>query len=254
MAVGGGHRLEFGERTDLLGELLAQPDGLLQRTVARGEAVQLLLLLLLEGDEPVDAVQGHATVVADDAAASVGVGQAGHDARLAGGADLGGVGVEDTGVVGLAVLREDLLQFRGDRVAVRLQGAGDHPPAAVGHDRALERGVGLEADDQFPVTVDVAGGVRGDRRRDVVGDVEDALTALLREPVRDRPPHGGGALGGTGEEGVVALVGRVVVLDEVADVDGVAPQSALEALPGLAVPRGLRRSDSHRPHLPIGFT
>jgi hypothetical protein len=76
----------------------------------------------LRPDEPVDAVEGDAAVVADDASAAVGVRQAGDDAgaarRLA---DLGSVGVEDAVVVGLAVLGEDLVDGGVGLVAVGLQ-------------------------------------------------------------------------------------------------------------------------------------
>ncbi len=237
--VGRGHLLELAQGPDLLGEFLALADRLLQpRRIARS-GVQLRLLGELGVDQPVHAVQGDPAVVADDPAAAVGVGQAGDDAGPAGGPDVGGVGVEDPRVVGLAVLGEGLLQLRVDRVAVRPQRSRDHPPAAVGHDRALERGVGLEPDDQLPLPVDPARGVCGDGGRDVVRDVVHALGALLGEAVGDPPPHLGGPLGGAGQEAGVALVGGVVVLDEVADVDRVPPGFTAEALPGRGG-RGLR--------------
>ena len=73
--------------------------------------VQLGLLGAFGLDQPVDAVERNAAVVADDAAAPVGVGQAGDEARAARGADRRRVRVEHAVVVGLAVAREDL----GDR-------------------------------------------------------------------------------------------------------------------------------------------
>jgi hypothetical protein len=48
---------------------------------------------LLLGDQEVRAVEGEAAVVADDAAAAVGVGQAGDDVAGAGGADPRGDGI-----------------------------------------------------------------------------------------------------------------------------------------------------------------
>src|SRR5205085_2287278 len=113
------------------------------------------------GDQSVDTVEGDAAVVADDAAAAVGVGQARDDAGRAAGADLGGVGVEDALVVGLAEVGVDLLDLGIGLVAIGVEGAFDHAPAAVRHDRALEGAVGLEADDEVlvvgRVAVDVAG-------------------------------------------------------------------------------------------------
>ena len=78
----------------------------------------------------------------------------------AGGEDLRRVGVEDAVVVGLAVLGEDLPDERVELVAVRLQPGLDHPQAAGRHDRAPQRRVGLQPDDQLVVAVDVAGRVR----------------------------------------------------------------------------------------------
>jgi hypothetical protein len=176
-------------------------------------------------------VQGDAPVVADDAPAPVRVRQAGDDVRAAGGHDLGGVRVEDSVVVGLAVLREDPLQLGVDRVAVGLEAVLDHPPAAVGHDRPLERRVGLQADDELLLAVDVARGVRGDRRRGAGVHVVDALLPLLREHRRQFPPDAECALGRAGEEGRVALVRGVVLLDEPARVDGVAPPRSDETPP-----------------------
>ena len=42
-------------------------------------------------------------------------------------------------------------------VAVGLEAVGDHLEAAVGHDRALQRRIGLQADDDLVFLVDVAG-------------------------------------------------------------------------------------------------
>ena len=98
------HLLQLFERPDLLGELLAQPDDLLGRVAV----VELGLLALLVVDEEIHAVERHAAVVADDAAAAVVVRQPGDDVRDRALPDVGRVGVEDAVVVGLAVLGEDL--------------------------------------------------------------------------------------------------------------------------------------------------
>ncbi len=242
--VGRGHLLELAERTDLLRVLLALPrHGLAERLDVEAELVDLL-----RRDQLVDAVQGHAAVVADDAAAAVRVRQAGDDVRAAGGADVRRVDVEDALVVRLAVLGEDLLEVLVDRVAVRLQRALDHAPATVRHDRALERGIGLQPDDQLGLAVDVARAVRGDGGRRVRVDVVDTLLPLGREHRRELLPHRGGARGGSREERVVSGVRGVVALDEVAHVDAVAPGSRGETRPG-GGRRGCRVG-GHRSPLP----
>ena len=113
-------------------------------------------------DQRVDAVERDPAVVADDPAAAVGVRQTGDDLGPAGRLDRRRVDVEDPGVVGLAVGGEDLLEVGIDRVAVGGQRVLDHPPAAVRHDRPLQRRVGLQTDDDLVGRVDVAGSVRGD--------------------------------------------------------------------------------------------
>ena len=68
----------------------------------------------------------------------------------------GGIRVEDALVVRLPVLGERLHHVRVGLVAVGLEGAEHHPETAVRHDGALERGLGLEPDDDLVVLVDVA--------------------------------------------------------------------------------------------------
>ena len=151
-AVARRHLLQFLERPDLFGQLLAIADDL----VGRGQGIEAGLLLLLALDEARHAVERDTAVVADDPAATVGVGQAGQDVRAAAAPHVGRVGVEDAVVVRLAILGEGLDDVRVGLVAVGLERGGDHPEAAVRHDRALERRLGLQPDDDFVVAVDVA--------------------------------------------------------------------------------------------------
>ena len=117
-------------------------------------------------------------------------------------------------------------------VAVCLERAEDHPQPAVGHDGALERRFGLEADDDLVVAVDVPRRVRRDRTW-YLRDVEHAFLALFDEQVFELLPDPLGAVGGRREESGVALVGRVVLLEEPADVDVALPQARLEPAPGV---------------------
>ena len=183
-----------------------------------GKAIEAGLLLLLALDEPRHAVERDAAVVADDSAATVGVGQAGEDVRAAAAPHVGRIGVEDAVVVRLAILREGLDDVRVGLVAVRLQRGGDHPEAAVGHDRALERRVGLQPDDDFVLAVDVARRMGGDGAWNL-GDVEHALAALLDEQVRSFFQIACVRFVAGARNVVVAVVGRVVLLDEVPNVD-----------------------------------
>ncbi len=76
-AVAGGHFLQLLQGADLLGQFLA----LAHQVVAHiGVDVALHGLFLLLNQK--STIQGHAAVVADDAAAAVGVGQAGEESLL----------------------------------------------------------------------------------------------------------------------------------------------------------------------------
>ena len=173
-AVFGGHRLEFLERLDLFGDLLALADVVGIHHVDD----HLLLGALLFGDQPVHAVERHPAVVADDAAAAVGVRQAGHDAGVAGRFHLVGVDVEHAVVVGLAVF-EHICDLRIHLPAVGVQLGVDQPDAAEGHDRAFQRGVGLEPDDLLKLPVDIARLMRVDGRNRLFVDIVDALAFPL---------------------------------------------------------------------------
>ena len=227
---------------DLLGELLAVADDGLGHGVRRGG-----LLGLLVADEEVQAVERHAAVVADDAAAAVAVGQAGDDVRAAAGAHLGLVDVEDALVVGLALGGVDVHDLGVDLVAVLLGRLAGDADAAVHVQGALERAVGLQADDRLQlgvVGVDVAGRIRRDARHDLRLHVEDAAElALALEQAEHGAPEPLGALGRPCQERAVALVGGVVALDEVAHVDLVGPDAPGETFPcllhfGNHAPRG----------------
>ena len=154
---------------------------------------------------------------------------------MAGQAGALGIGVKDALVVGLAVEVEVLFHLGIQVVAVLLQGGGGHAHAAVQVDDALEGGVGLKAHDDLVVLVDVAGGKVVDAGDHVGLHVDDALFDLLQNEGLGLLPHLGGLGGDGGQEGVVPLVGGVVLLDKVAHVHQVAPLAGAEALPGGAV-------------------
>ena len=187
-------------------------------------------LALLVGDQEIHAVQRHPAIVADDAAAPVGIGQAGDDARRPRLANVRRIGVEHAVIVRLAILGEDLTQERIGLVAVGFEAIRHHAPAAERHDRPLERRLGLQPDDQLVRLVDIARRVRHDAGRHL-RDVEDALFPFLREERLQGLPYAACAVGRSLQEGTVAFVGGVVSLDEFAHVDPAAPTPRCEAAP-----------------------
>ena len=224
---------------DLLVMLFAEADPVLDLRLGEVVAVRDgVLVALLELDQRVHAVQGHTTVIADDAAAAVGIRQTGEDLVVASYLDLLGVDAEDAVVVGLAVLGEDLLDLRVRLLAGLLDGLLDHAPAAVRHHRTLAGDIGLQADNDVVDLggIDVTGREGVNAGRDVGVDIVDALLALDRQVVVvEVLPQVLGLVGRVGQEGLVTGVRGVVLLDEVANVDVLLPVAFDEAVPGLGL-------------------
>src|SRR6185369_8638233 len=113
-------------------------------------------------DQLGNAVECDATVVADDASTPVSVRQSSEDVRTTTTSDIGSVRVKDSVVVRLAILRESFDDVWVRLVAVSLQRAKDQAKATVRHDGSLQWSLGLQTNDHFVVTIDVAGRVCGD--------------------------------------------------------------------------------------------
>ena len=127
-------------------------------------------------------------------------------------------------------------------------GAGilSHADAAEGHEGALEGLVGLQTNDLLQILqilVDVAGAMRGQGRNDLGVHVQDAaLSALLLLQLLQSAPQLVGSLSGASQERFVAIVGLIVVLNEIADVDFFLPDGTLKAIPLLKVHHGCSSS------------
>ena len=205
-----------------LGEVVAVRDG--------------VLVQLLEGDQGVDAVKGHATVIADDAATAVSIRQTSEDLVVAGALDTGGVNAEDAIVMGLAITGEYLLDLGIRLLASLADGLLNHAPTAVGHHGALAGDVGLQADDHIILVIDIASGEGVDVRGSMGVDVINALLAFHGQIfVIQLFPQVLGLLGRGGQEGFITLIRRVVLLDEVTHINVLFPVAAGEALPSLSL-------------------
>ena len=150
------HRDEIFQRTRLLGQFLAHPDDL----IIRPHVVHLCAFFALDLEQPVDSIESNPPIIADDATAAICVGETGDNARLAALHDLGCVCIEHAVVMRFPVFGESLVDLRIRWESGRLQTRFDHAQAAVREDCALERLVGLQADDDFIVAVNVTGLVR----------------------------------------------------------------------------------------------
>ena len=229
------HLLHALQRTDLLRDLLTQLDD-----VVRHDSVAVVEeIALLERDEMIDAIERDTAVVAHDSPASVGVGQPRNDVAAACRADFLRVGVKDRRIVRLVIFRKDLVELRADLVAVVLECLLCHADAAVGHERLLERLVRLQSDDFFEVFqrgVDIAGAVCRQARDDLRLHVEDAaLRALLLLQFLHARPQAVRRVCRRREKALVAIVRRVVALDEVTNIDLLLPDAPFKAVPALAL-------------------
>ena len=222
---------------DLVVMLFAEANPVLDLRLGEIVAVRHgILVALLELDQRVHTVQGHTAVVADDAAAAVGIRQTGEDLVMAGDFDVLGVHTEHAVIVGLAILGENLLDFRIGILAGFQNGLLDHAPAAVRHHRALAGFIGLQTDHDIVDfrALDVAGRERVDIGRGVGIHVIHTLAALDGEiVVVEILPHVLGLVSSIGQEGLIAFVRRVVLLNEVANIDILLPMPAVEAVPCL---------------------
>src|SRR5258708_5719038 len=106
-----------------------------------------------------------------------------------------------------------------------------HPKTAIGHDCPLEWRLGLKSNDHFVVPIDIAWIVSGDGAWNQ-GNVEHALFSFFHEEFVQAIPKVRCACGGTRKEGIVSLIGLVVLLNEVAHIDPLLPEPRFEALPG----------------------
>ena len=201
----------------------------LRHLAAVGEVV------LLGFDEVIDTVQGHTAVVADDTAAAVGVGQTGDDVAVAGLLHLGSVGIKHSLVMGTGILGKDLVQLFAGLIAVGRAGLLSHLDAAVGHESTLQGLIGLQADDLFQVLqlgVNIAGAVCGQAGDDFCLHVQyAALGTLFLLQLLQGTPQLVGSIGGASQEAFVTVVGGVVLLDEVAGIDFLFPDTAFKAFP-----------------------
>ncbi len=231
VAVGLGHLLHALQGVDLAGDLLPQAD----HVIGHGAVTAVGKVLLLELDQGINAVQGHAAVVAHDAAAAIGVRQTGDDVGVAGCFHLRGVGIEHSLIVGAGVVGKDLVQLRRGLVAVGGAGLLCHLDAAIGHKGALEGLVGLQADDLLQILqtfVNVTGAVSGQAADHIGLHVQHAaLGALGLLQLLQGTPQLVGRFGGAGQERLVAVVRGVILLDKVTHVDFFFPDTAFKAFP-----------------------
>ena len=141
-SIHGGHLLQILQSLDLIGKLLAQPDGLMQHSLtAHG---QLILLFLF--NEPVHTIQGYPTIIPNNAATAVSVWQTGDNTTMPRSANLGRIGRKHAVVMSLMKL-ELFIQFRGNLIAISGASLPHHPHTSKGIAGPFQRLIRLQAND-----------------------------------------------------------------------------------------------------------
>ena len=179
-------------------------------------------------EQEIHAVQRHAAVIADDASASVGIRKTGDDTRVTGTLHLVSIDFKHAVVVRLAVFK-DMFDRRIHLSAVGFEFGVDETDPAERHDRALERGVGLQTDDLFEILIDITSIVGGDRGdRFFVNVINAVALAFHFHLLKKLIPKSFCSFGGRCEKFFSAVIRRVVALDEVPYIDFRIPCALLE--------------------------
>ena len=222
------HLFELAEKIYLLVKLFEETYLVLEHDAGIGDRGLVLLLLF---NEPVDAVERGAAVVAYYAPASVRVRQPRDDTAVARRLYLVAVHAKDAVVVRRPVL-ELALYFIGESVAVGLARLARHRYAAERIHPAAQRPVRLEADDYLRSFVDIARAVVRQRSHRLRVYVQHASElALELEKARDLLHKPFRPCRRAAQERFSALVGGVVGLNKIPDVDRSLPLTGLETLP-----------------------
>src|SRR5690348_7017007 len=150
--------------------------------------------------------------------------------RTAAAPDVRCIRIEDAVVMGLAILCKSLDDVRVWFVSISLQRIKDHAKAAVRYDGALQWEFGLQADDHFVIAIDIARRVRGYSARNL-RNIQHAFFSLHQEQFVQFVPDLRGPLGYWCKERVVAFVGGVILLDEIAHIDPALPETNVKTFP-----------------------
>ena len=216
---------EFLQSVDLLSSFFAELDGLIVHLLDF-ETIEISLLVC---DEVVYTIESNTAIVTDDATTTVSIGQTGDDVAVAATTDVGSVSREHTFVVGLTILGEDFLSPRIEFVAISVEGIFHHAHTTLGEDTALERSIRLKTYYDLFVLVDVASTISGDTLGKTSFNVVETFLAFHFEHFAQFVPKGERVVSGGGEEAVIAFIGSVVELDEVANIDFAFPDVTFEA-------------------------
>ena len=145
-----------------------------------------------------------------------------------------GIGIENAGIVGLAVFGEEFTDFRIHVIAVVRAGLFSHADSAIRLQGTLKGFVGLKADNRFLIFVQIARTVGCDRGNDPGIHIQDAAGFLLLPgQLHHQIPQFPGIFSGWGQKFIAAIIGSVVFLNKISHIDLPLPASGAKVSPFL---------------------
>ena len=121
-----------------------------------GEILQVLFLGL---DKPVDTIEGNTSVVSDDTASGIVVRKSGDESQLSETQNLISIYIENSVIMGLSVMSEDFLYFRVQFHAILMACFLHNSPSSERLDGTLQEFICLESDNEFILLVNIPCGV-----------------------------------------------------------------------------------------------
>jgi len=187
-------------------------------------------VFLLPSDETISPIESQTTVVTDDTATRIVVRQPREEAVATEGADLVGIYIEDTIIVGLAVVGEDIGNARVNFETILMDCLLDDLVPTEGLHGTTKDLVSLQTDDDFVILINIAWSESRDTRNRAGIDRAYAMWvfALFLESLEAVLPDALGLLRRTGEEGGVTIIRGDILRNEVADVEFDFPHARLK--------------------------
>jgi len=178
-------------------------------------------VFLLPSDETISPIESQTAVVTDDTATSIVVRQPREEAVTTEGADLVGIYIEDTIIVGLAVVGEDIGNAGVHFETILMDGLLDDLVPTEGLHGTTKDLVSLQTNDNFVILINIAWSERRDTRNRA--GIDRAYTmwvfALFLKSLEAVLPDALGLLRRAGEEGGVTIIRGDILRNEVADVE-----------------------------------
>ena len=187
-------------------------------------------VFLLPSDETISPIESQTAVVTDDTATSIVVRQPREEAVTTEGADLVGIYIEDTIIVGLAVVGEDIGNARVNFETILMDGLLDDLVPTEGLHGTTKDLVSLQTNDNLVILINIAWSESRDTRNRAGIDRAYAMWvfALFLESLEAMLPDALGLLRRTGEEGGVTIIRGDILRNEVADVEFDFPHARLK--------------------------